>query len=166
MSSRNDYTPEEWTMLLMAPVQAGISFLLASNSGLMGSAQEVMALYNATNKSAAQAYPNNTLIRDLLMGENQDAVREVFGKIGMSIKDAAQRRQVKPDAIDTCHKVADLLARKTTPAEAEEYKTWLMDVCTKVSNAASEGGQKVSPAEEATMKEIADALHIAPTRVR
>jgi uroporphyrinogen-III synthase len=62
-----------------------------------------------------------------------------------------------------CRNVAALLARKSPPQEAEEYKKWVMDVSAKVANAAAEEGQKVSPAEQATMNEIAQAINTTPS---
>jgi hypothetical protein len=163
MARTVNYTPEERTMLLLAPFEAGIAVLLSSKSGMIGTAQEALALYHSFNKDVAKQYPHNALIQDLLTGDNREAHSQMNQKAEMYIKNEAARKQAKPEALQMCRNVAALLAHKSPPQEAEEYKKWVMDVSAKVANAASEEGQKVSPAEQATMNEIAQAINTTPS---
>ncbi len=158
MTSKADFTSQEWTMLLLAPVQAGMAVLLASRSGLIGTAKEAMALHNATNKRVAQQHPNNSLIQTLLSSDNDQEEKLVFQKVKAYISDDKARQQIKPETLQTCRNVAMLLAQRVSPQEAEGYKQWLMDVSTKVASASSEHGQTISDAERMTLKEIAAAL--------
>ena len=161
MTTRANYTPDEWKTLMLAPVQAGMTVMLADHSGLVGSAQETMALYNATNKSVARQYADNPLIKDLLAGDNKDMQNFVFQTVGTYIKDANARQQMKPQTLQMCSRVASILKQKAAPQEAMGYKQWLLDVSSYVANAAKEeGGEKVSPVEAATIKEIANALDV------
>ncbi len=164
MARTVNYTPEERTMLQLVPFEAGVAVLLSSPSGMIGTAQEALALYNSMKQSAAEQYPRNALIQDLLTGDTKEAKSQMQQKAGTYIKDEAARQQAKPEAIQMCRNVAVLLARKSPPQEAEEYKKWVMDVSDKVANAAAEQeGQQVSPAEQATMNEIGQALNVAPS---
>jgi hypothetical protein len=163
MARTVNYTPEERTMLQLVPFEAGIAVLLSSPSGMIGTAQEAVALYNSMKQSAAEQYPRNALIQDLLTGDTKEAKSQIQQKVGTYIKDEAARPQAKPEAIQMCRNVAVLLARKSPPQEAEEYKKWVMDVSAKVAEAATEEGQQVSPAEQATMNEIGQALNVTPS---
>lgn len=158
MSSRADYTAEEWKTLLLAPVQSGVAVLLASKSGFFGTAQEMLALYHATNRSAAQQYPDNALIEALLSDTKTEESKAVREQAMTYMRDKTARESVKAEVLQTCRSAFQILLQKTTPQEASGYKNWLLDVCRQVANAASEEGQKVSPAEEARMREIAGAL--------
>ena len=161
MTSKKDFTPEEWTMLLLAPVQTGMAVLLASKSGLIGTAKEAMALYNATNKRVAQQYANNSLIQALLTENNQQEEKQIFQKISSYINDEKARQQLRLEAIQTARNVSLLLTRTVSSQEADGYKRWLMDVAAKVANASTENGRAISEPERIMMREIADALGIA-----
>lgn len=163
MTSKADFTPQEWTMLLLAPIQSGMAVLLSSKSGLIGTAKEAMALYNATNKRAAQQHSRNSLIQALLSGDNGQEEKLLFQKVKAYMSDEHARRQAKPEALQACHNIALLLSQKVPPQEAEGYKQWLMDVSTKVASASSENGRAINDAERMTLKEIADALGTVQT---
>ena len=112
MTSKADFTSQEWTMLLLAPVQTGMAVLLASSSGLIGTAKEAMTLYNATNKRVAQQYPNNSLIQALLTSDNGPEEKQVFQKVKTYMSYEKARQQVKPETIQACRNIAMLLSQK------------------------------------------------------
>ena len=62
--------------------------------------------------------------------------------------------------------VNDLLRRKVTPAEADEFKQWLMTIGQRVAEAANEGGifgiggERVSEEEKNALRQIAFALEL------
>jgi len=74
--------------------------------------------------------------------------------------DRTQMKNALVDAIKTA--VATVAAR--SQSEAEAYKTWLLSVASKVSQAAKEGGffgiggTAVSSDEQAALKQLADVL--------
>ena len=55
MSTRNDYSAEEWKAIAAAPVVAGLFITLSDASGLVGTAKEAMAVGRAITESAANA---------------------------------------------------------------------------------------------------------------
>src|SRR5215472_9675993 len=133
MNYSQSFNEQEITTLLLAPVEAGIAVLLSSHDNLIGTAQEVFALYNATNKKVAQQYPNNGLIQELLMGNHKEADQKVIQQADTYIKDASARDNAKADALATCQKAATLLTR-ANPQDAQGYKQWLVDVTTHVAS--------------------------------
>jgi hypothetical protein len=159
MNYSGNYNQQEIATLLLAPIEAGIAVALSSKDNLIGTAQEMFALYQATNKKVAQQYPNNGLIQELLAGEHKEVDQQVFAQVGNYVKDESARQHAKEDALTTCQRAASLLA-KASPQDAQGYKQWLLDVTTQVANAASAGGQKVSPEEAATIREITRVINI------
>src|SRR5690242_12178228 len=82
MNYSGNYNQQEIATLLLAPIEAGIATMLSSKDNLVGSAQELFALYQATNKKVAQQYPNNGLIQELLAGEHKEVDQQVFATVG------------------------------------------------------------------------------------
>jgi hypothetical protein len=67
----------------------------------------------------------------------------------------------------TLRQVAALLAEKSTPAEANGYKEWLMKIAALTTEAGKEGGNflgwgavLVNDAEKAALAEVAAALGV------
>jgi hypothetical protein len=73
---------------------------------------------------------------------------------------------MKAECLQACRDVAALLAQKA-PADAEQYKQWVYQSAQNSANAASEGGvfgiggERVTEAETAALKELAVALDIS-----
>ena len=47
MTTKADYTPEEWTLLMQAPMMAAMNVIAASPSGPIGVVQEMMVVTKA-----------------------------------------------------------------------------------------------------------------------
>jgi hypothetical protein len=68
--------------------------------------------------------------------------------------------------IDACKQAAAMVAQKS-PAEAEEYKRWLVLMAQRTAEAAKEGGflgiggTRVSEGETTALKELATALGVS-----
>ena len=68
--------------------------------------------------------------------------------------------------ISSCKQAADVVAQKS-PAEAEEYKRWLVSLARKTAEAAKEGGflgiggTRVSETEAAALKDLAATLGVS-----
>ena len=68
--------------------------------------------------------------------------------------------------LDGCKQAAAAVAQKS-PAEAEEYKRWLVSLAQKTAEAAKEGGflgiggTRVSEAESTAVTELASALGVS-----
>jgi hypothetical protein len=80
---------------------------------------------------------------------------------------AATAPDAGPQALATLRQVAALLAEKSTPAEANGYKEWLMKIAALTTEAGKEGGNflgwgavLVNDAEKAALAEVAAALGV------
>ncbi len=155
MSTKADYSKDEWDSLLKAPMMAAMAVVAASPSGPIGVVKEMFAVGKGLLEGAEGT--TNSLIA---------AVVADF-KAGNRPATTAERpqdlAQVKAQALGACRDVTALLARKA-PGEAEGFKRWLLGTAQRTAEAAKEGGVfgiggvPVSDAEEAALGEVAGAL--------
>ena len=138
MTTKADYTAEEWEVLLRAPVVVGLAVVAASPSGPIGVVQEM------------------------------SAIGRILGEEPQGAETPAQSlEELKAHALQTCREVSALLARKAPASEADSVKRWLLTVARRVAEAAKEGGVlgiggvRVSAAEQATLAEVAAVLEVA-----
>jgi hypothetical protein len=74
--------------------------------------------------------------------------------------------QIKARAIEALRRAAAIIDAKAPPQEAREFKTWLRSISQEVAEAAKEGGflgiggERVSEAEQAALREIVEALGV------
>jgi hypothetical protein len=155
VSTKADYSKDEWDSLLKAPLMAAMAVVAASPSGPIGAVQEMFAVGKGLMEGAEGT--TNSLISAL--------VADV--KAGNRPPTPAERpkvlAQVKAQALGACREVAALLARKA-PGEADGFKRWLLGTAQRTAEAAKEGGflgvggVQVSDAEKAALGEVAGAL--------
>lgn len=159
MSTKEDYTPEEWKLVYAAAPMVGIAVSAASVNLVVGLAKEMLAL----GKGVAELVHHggdNELLRSLA------ADLEAAGTNVPRPKALNSPATVRPLAIEHLRKLDALLERKTTPAEAEAFKRWLYSIARSVADASDEGGilgigsEKVSEAERAALVQIAQALRL------
>jgi hypothetical protein len=157
MSTKNDYSSDEWKAIASAPVAAGLFITLSDTSGPIGITKEAMAVGRA--------------ITDAAQGQTPEIVKA----IATSMKDSgrpetpdlpkmASREQSKTALETTIRNAVDAVERHS-PAEVEPYKTWLAAVAKKVAEASKEGGflgmggTLVSQNEEDALRELDEVLH-------
>jgi hypothetical protein len=161
MATKTDFTPDQWSKLIQAPLLAGFAVSAADPSGLIGTLQEGMA--SARALAAAKSGPADALIKavveDLLTADGRNTAREGVQKMIQG----AQLPEIKARALAELAAVGKILDT-VAPADAPVFKSWLNSVATAVAEAASEGGflgfggVKVSENERATLAEISTAL--------
>jgi hypothetical protein len=155
VSTKADYSREEWDLLLKSPLMAATAVVAASPSGPIGVIKEMLAVGRGLMERAEDT--SNPLIAaivaDLKGGWHPAAPAE-------RPQDVAQMRT---QALAACREVAALLARKA-PGEAEGFKRWLLSTAERTARAAKEGGVlgfggvQVSEAERTALGEVAGAL--------
>lgn len=154
MTTKADYTPEEWQLLLDMPRLVGTAVMVADPSGAIGMRQESVALAKGLANGKLY-YPQNELIQALSA--------EIDAQPPIDSHQPAE--QIKATATEKCGQVADLL-EKAPEREREEYKLWCLEVGEEVANAAIEGGflglggDRVSQTELSTLLDLAEALRI------
>jgi len=157
MSTKADYTQEEWDLLMKSPVMAAMAVIAASPSGPIGAVKEMFAVGKGLWEGA-EGTTNPliaALVADLKAGTRPATPTE-------RPQDLAQ---AKAQALGACREVATLIGRKA-PGEAEGFKRWLLGSAQRVAEAAKEGGVfgiggvQVSEAEKTALAEVAQALGV------
>jgi len=160
MSTKSDYSAEEWNAIAGAPAAAGLLVTLADPSGVIGITKEAMAVGKAIAESATGDAPE--IVKDIA-----GQATSTQGKYNLPDVPTGDRAQTKDALIATIKSAVHAVETKS-PAEADGYKFWLSSVATKVSQAAKEGGvlgfggTRVSGAEQEALAQLADALGTKP----
>ncbi len=157
MSTKADYSKEEWELLMKAPLMAAMAVVAASPSGPIGVLKEMFAVGKGLLQGAEGT--TNPLIADLV------ADVKAGTRLPMPVERPQDLGQVKAQALAACREVSALLGRKA-PREAEGFKRWLLATAQQAAEAAKEGGflgiggVQVSDAEKAALAEVAGALGV------
>jgi hypothetical protein len=158
MSTKNDYTPDQWKAIAAAPVLAGLYITISDASGLVGITKEAMAVGQA------------------ITGAAEASASELVKSLGESVKTAGGRPELpeiprknpaetKAAILKQLQEARAAVASKSA-AEAEEYSKWVLSVAKSVAEASKEGGflgfggTKVSAEEEAGLRELSAGLGV------
>ncbi len=164
MTTKADFTPDEWNALLAAPMLAGMAVTIAEPSGLIGMLQEGWA--SAKSMLGAKSDPGasqlaKAIADDFSSSEGRHAA-QAYVKSRLTGKSAAE---LKPQIISALSGIAGILDAKAG-AEGAAVKAWLNHSAQAVAEASKEGGflgfggVAVSDAEKASLDEVAKALRV------
>lgn len=162
MTTKADYTDDEWVRLRRAPFVAGMAISIADPGGPIELTKETIATLKATTSPPSQD--------ELLVSISQD------------IQSMVKQKQnplagFKPDSsalagkmiLDELGAVNSILAGKATSEEAEDFRRWLLEVAGAAADAAKEGGfmgfgaVRVSEGEQRMIAQLRAALGMPPT---
>src|SRR5688572_32010577 len=162
MAKKVDFTSEEWQLILSMPQVASLYLVLASPSNPLGLAQEMIASSKGIVETLKTSSGNELI--DAVAADIREKV-EKRERLEPPLKTSNDLNQMKAQCLQACREVAVLLSQKA-PADARAYKQWVYQAAQNTANAAKEGGvfgiggEPVSEAETAALKEIATALDI------
>ncbi len=164
MSRKENFTPDQWKLLLDVPPLVGTAVMMAGNSGL-GTVKEAFAIASGV-LAARHGYEGNQLIEDLIQGRLKEGDRSEVEKFSNQYR-GMNAEQVIEAAVQKCELVAALLDEFSDPQEADQFKAWTMSVGQNVAEAAKEGGvlgfggERVSPQEQEVLDRVQAALRSA-----
>jgi hypothetical protein len=159
MTSKADFSEQEWTRLKRAPFVAGMAISLADPGGPIELVKETAATLK-TVRDAAESGGRGELI---------DAVaREV-------VAEARQRKNPLQDfrakgalagqeILEELAEVNRFVSANATPEEAGAFRDWLQTAAQEAANAAKEGGflgfhaERVSEGEQRMLDKLAEVL--------
>lgn len=162
MSTKNDYSAEEWKAISGAPVAAGLFITLSDASGPVGIAKEALAVGKAIRDSAQGEAPE--IVKALA-----ESVKSGGGRPELPDLPTGDRAQTKEGLIGTIRTAVGAVEKKS-PSEVEAYKTWLASVAAKVAQASKEGGflgiggTPVSRDEQEGLDQLAGVLGVKARR--
>jgi hypothetical protein len=161
MTTKADYVDDEWVRLRRAPLVAGMAISLADPGGPIELTKETMATLRATSSPPSQD--------ELLVAVSQEI-------LAMANQKQNPLADFKPDKsalagkmiLDEIRAVNATLDAKATPAEADAFRRWLLEVAGAAADAAKEGGfmgfgaVQVSEGEQRMIAELRAALGMPP----
>ena len=158
MSTRADFSVDEWDLLRSAPLMASIMVVAASPSGPIGLVKESAAAGKMILESVSSA--RTPLLKDL----SEDLTQKMSFP---SPPAGATPVAVQGAATEILKRTSDLLAAKATAEEAAEVKEWLAGVAKATAEATKEGGflgfggTLISDEEKAALRTVNSTLGLA-----
>lgn len=143
MTSKADFTPEEWELVLHGPPTAGMIVVTAQRGGTI---RETFAIAKAYVEAREQHGASELL----------DEIVAAKPKIDHTRFHSPE--ELKEHGLQQLRDAVELLERKATPDEAESYKAFVRTLAEKVAHAHREHGVDVGDAEQSAMDEIAASL--------
>jgi hypothetical protein len=162
MTTKADFTDEEWARLERAPIVAGMAISLADPGGPIEAFKETSAS-----------------LKSVLEAARADGQSELVTSVAGSVAEKAQHRQnplgdfkargaqAGVEILDELGAVNQLLTEKATPDEADEFREWLLATARRTAEAAKEGGfmgfraERVSEGEQQMLERLREVLSAA-----
>ena len=134
MTTRADYTDDEWAGIVRAPILAG-AYIAVADMSFFGMIGEMTGLVRAMTEQPAPAEAADlvaSVVEDL---QGKEAAREKV-ELPETKNSATQAGQlVHQLGLDL-----EVLDRKSTPDEARGFKAWLVAIALAVAESSKEGG--------------------------
>jgi hypothetical protein len=155
MTSKQDFTEEEWTRIRRAPLVAGFAISVADPGGPIELTKETMASLRSATLPPSQ--------------------EELLASVALDVQALAQRKQnplgdFKPrngqQVLEELRGVNEIVTAKATPEEAEAFRRWLVAAAQAAADAAKEGGfmgfggEQVSAGERQMMEQVRTTLGV------
>jgi hypothetical protein len=144
MTTKSDFSTEEWQLVLEAPPSAGMIVVTAQRGG---SLRETIAMAKAYVE-ARQQHGESELLDEIVAAKPERDHTHYHSP-----------EELKQHGLQHLRDSAALLERKATPAEVDEYRQFIVTLAHKVAAAHREHGQEVSEAEQAAIDDITAALN-------
>jgi hypothetical protein len=148
MTTKADFSTEEWQLILEAPPSAGMIVVTAQRGGTF---RETIAMAKAYVE-ARQQHGESELLDEIVAAKPERDHTHYHSP-----------EELKQAEMKHLRDSVALLEGKATPAEVDEYRQFIVTLAQKVASAHREHGQDVSDAEQAAINEIKAALD-APAR--
>ncbi len=167
MIHKEDFTPEEWSVLRDTPQIVGLAMMTAGGSGLFGTMKEAITAGTTIFTSARDS--STPVIKELGSQEEMKAFQESFKSELKEAEVGKSREWLRNRALESTGKAVSILEAKASTEEVAAYKAWVQSVAATVASAAKEGGflgiggERVSPEERTLMSELNASLGLPGT---
>jgi hypothetical protein len=160
MTTKADFTEEEWARLGRAPLVAGMAISLADPGGPIETLRESSAALQ-TVIEAAQSGSDGEFVQEVARDFADKARHRQNPMAGFKPKG----RDAGEEVLAELRAVNQLLVEKTTPEEREQFREWLKTAAQRAATAAKEGGflgfraELVSEREQLMLDRLAEVFH-------
>jgi hypothetical protein len=146
MTGKADFSPEEWEVVLKGPPSAGMIVITAQRGGTFRESFSMAKAYAEARKEHGDSQ---------LLDEIESTKPEIDHTRYHSFE------ELKDDGLRHLRDAVELLERKATAEELDDYRRFVLNLAEEVANAHREDGENVSPAERAAIEEIAASVGAA-----
>jgi hypothetical protein len=158
MTTQSDFTEDEWTAIVRAPMVAGMAITLADPGGPIEVVKETTAVVKFATGTASEQ-------RDDLVGEIAREMRALVEQrknpaTGFKPRGAMAGKEI----LDELSRVNESVSAKASPEEAEAFREWIVECAQRAAEAAKEGGflgfraEQVSQGEKDMLAQLRGAL--------
>jgi hypothetical protein len=144
MTSKADFTSEEWQLILEAPPSAGMIVVTAQRGG---SFRETIAMAKAYVEARKQ-HGTSELLDEIVAAKPERDHTHYHSP-----------EELREHGLQHLRDSIALIASKATPEEAEEYRRFIVTLSHKVAAAHREHGVEVSESEQKAIDAISEALN-------
>jgi hypothetical protein len=158
MTTKRDFTEDEWSRIVRAPFVAGMAISLADPGGPIEATKETLA----TLKSATNPPSREQLLAEVAL-EVQAMTQQKQSPLA-GYRPTADEAPWGEQVLDELRAVQALVAAKATPDEAAAFGRWLVTAAQAAADSAKEGGfmgfgaKQVSEREEAMLEQVRAAV--------
>jgi hypothetical protein len=148
MTGKADFSPEEWEVVLKGPPSAGMIVITAQRGGTFRESFSMAKSYGEARKQHGDS-------------ELLDEIASTKPEIDRTRYHSPE--ELKEHGLQHLREAVELLERKATPEDVDEYRRFVLALANRVADAHKEGflglsGERVSEAERAAVAEVAEAL--------
>ena len=143
MTGKADFTEEEWKRVLEGPPSAGMIVVTAQRGGTF---RESIAIAKSYVEARRQHGDSELLDEIVAAKPERDHTR--YHSV----------EELKQHGLQHLRDAVELLERKATAEEVEDYRRFVLTLADRVANAHREGGETVTDAERAAIDEISASL--------
>ena len=155
MTTKSDFTEDEWARIVRAPFVAGLAISLADPGGPIEAAKETMATISRppTRRAASSSGRGGARVQAMVQQRQQPA-------------QGLQAHRARPggeQVLEELRGVVAVVAAKAAAEEAAAFGRWLVAAAQAAADAAKEGGfmgfraEQVSDREQAMLDQVREA---------
>ena len=158
MTTKSDFTEDEWSRIVRAPFVAGMAISLADPGGPVEATKEGLAML----RSATNPPSREQLLAEVAL-EIQAMTQHKQSPLG-GYRPTADGAPAGEQVLAELRAVQAVVAAKAAPEEAEAFGRWLVAAAQAAADAAKEGGfmgfgaQQVSEREAAMLDQVRAAV--------
>jgi hypothetical protein len=158
VTTKSDFTEDEWARVVRAPFVAGMAISLADPGGPIEATKETMA----TLKRATNPPSREQLLAEVAL-EIQGMAQRKQSPLG-GYRPAADGGPAGEQVLEELRAVQALVAARATPEETAAFGQWLVTAAQAAADAAKEGGfmgfgaKQVSEREQAMLDQVRAAV--------
>jgi hypothetical protein len=163
MTTKADFTEDEWATLVRSPIVAGMAITFADPGGPIEVVKETSAVLRFVTDSSSEE-------RGDLAGEVARDVRALARQRNNPVRDFRPRGAMAgKEILDEIARANEIVSSKATPEEAEAFREWIMECAQRAAEAAKEGGfmgfhaERVSQGEKDMLAQLGSVLSVRDT---